>query len=277
MPRRSHQFGMCITNLETRKSTISEVSDDGTTSQSIVDLATLLALGACATNHSWSEGHCDQGTGVGRQRYRSHPIPICYLRYIEPIHRKTRSGSSPILEFALLGLLKEQDLHGYELRRRLGQILGPIGRLSFGTLYPALNRLESSGAVTVLKISESRTGLTTARGRKVYGITKVGQALFDELLDSHGKNEDDRSFALRLAFAQYLPREARLRLLSRRREQLADQLIESREALAARQDRLDNYSRSLMEHQTEAIEHDITWLDRLITSEQKPSLDSQHQ
>ncbi len=129
-----------------------------------------------------------------------------------------------MLEFAILGLLKEQALHGYEIRRRLGEILGPIARLSFGTLYPALNSLEAVGAVEVLQVTKSRTGFTTERGRKIYGITEAGQALFEELLDGDGSKDDDKAFALRLAFAQYLPQEARLRLLLRRREQLSRRL-----------------------------------------------------
>jgi DNA-binding PadR family transcriptional regulator len=172
------------------------------------------------------------------------------------------------LELAILGLLKEQDLHGYELRRRLGELLGPIGRLSFGTLYPALNRLETNGAVTVVKVTESRTGLTTARGRKVYGITKAGQELFDELLSaSAASGEDDKSFALRLAFARYLSSEARLRLLHRRREQLAERLEETRDTVKARKGRLDDYGSSLMEHRIEMTQNDLAWLDRLIASE----------
>jgi DNA-binding PadR family transcriptional regulator len=179
-----------------------------------------------------------------------------------------------MLEFAVLGLLKEQDLHGYELRKRLGQILGPIGRLSFGTLYPALNRLEEAKAVAVLKVSESRTGLTTQRGRKVYGITKIGQQYFEDLLEANSQTEDDRSFALRLTFARYLPRDARLRLLMRRREQMMEQLKEAQAALDARRDRLDGYGSSLMEHRIEVAENDVAWLDRMISSEQSGSLEN---
>lgn len=166
-------------------------------------------------------------------------------------------------------------MHGYELRRRLGEILGPIGRLSFGTLYPALKRLEQSGDVAVLKVSDSRTGLTTTRGRKVYGITKEGQRAFGELLSATSANEDDKAFAVRLAFARYLSREARLRLLQRRREQLADRHTEAVEILTARRDRLDDYGQSLMEHSVEVVANDIAWLDRLIASEQSSSHDEE--
>ncbi len=49
-----------------------------------------------------------------------------------------------MLELAILGLLKEQPLHGYELKKRLGETLGFLWGVSFGSLYPALRRLERS-------------------------------------------------------------------------------------------------------------------------------------
>ena len=52
-----------------------------------------------------------------------------------------------MLELAILGLLKEQPLHGYELKKRLTDRLGPLSSVSFGSLYPALARLETAGAV----------------------------------------------------------------------------------------------------------------------------------
>src|SRR3954467_5263795 len=53
-----------------------------------------------------------------------------------------------MIDLAILGLLKEQDLHGYELRKRLGDLPGArAGVVSFGSLYPALARLERGGLV----------------------------------------------------------------------------------------------------------------------------------
>ena len=39
------------------------------------------------------------------------------------------------LEFALLGLLSQGPLHGYELRKRMTAIYGPFRALSFSVLY----------------------------------------------------------------------------------------------------------------------------------------------
>jgi DNA-binding PadR family transcriptional regulator len=99
-----------------------------------------------------------------------------------------------------------------------------------------------------------------SRGKKVYGITDRGEALFEELLAT----ENQSSFHLRLAFARYLPPDARLGMLERRRAQLLERLTVVRSRLKAAK---DSYTRSLMEHDHEAAEHDLSWIERLIASE----------
>ena len=49
-----------------------------------------------------------------------------------------RSG---VLELAVLGLLHDSPLHGYELRKRLNALFGPLRAFSYGTLYPTLKDL----------------------------------------------------------------------------------------------------------------------------------------
>ena len=48
------------------------------------------------------------------------------------------SRRGALLEFAVLGLLHEGPMHGYELRKRLNAALGAFRALSYGTLYPCL-------------------------------------------------------------------------------------------------------------------------------------------
>jgi DNA-binding PadR family transcriptional regulator len=196
-----------------------------------------------------------------------------------------------MLELAILGLLETHPLHGYEIRKRLRDDLGLLSNVSFGSLYPALSRLERQGAVEELETlepTESRIPMTgslsgeraalrarrtgsgrSRRGRKVYRITDEGRRQFAALLDSerNASPDDARSFSLRLAFARYLPPQARLRLLERRRAQLAQRLSEARATAAAKQSRLDVYARSLVEHATDSTEQDISWLDSLIDAE----------
>jgi DNA-binding PadR family transcriptional regulator len=199
-----------------------------------------------------------------------------------------------VLELAILGLLKEQELHGYELKKRLGETLGPLSSVSFGSLYPALAKLEAAGAVKAVEANVATAfppvpmtgsiggelaafrarraaarGPKGTRGKKVYGITERGERLFAELLVADAAGDDDRGFSLRLAFARYLPADARLGLFERRRALLVERLAKARGGIRAGRERLDNYTRSLLEHGTEATERDISWLDKLIAAERQ--------
>src|SRR3954470_22661699 len=66
-------------------------------------------------------------------------------RYIHRHRRRRVRGGGAVLEFAILGLLQQSPMHGYELRKELAQILGGLRSISFGSLYPALKRLHAAG------------------------------------------------------------------------------------------------------------------------------------
>jgi len=193
-----------------------------------------------------------------------------------------------MLDLAILGLLEDRDLHGYEIRRQLREHLGLLANVSFGSIYPALSRLEKSGAVVAteggdapatpappapptgslsgeLAVLRSRrhSPARARRGRKVYRITAAGRQLFGELLAGGGAADDARSFGLRLAFARHLAPQARVTLLERRRALLVQRLGEAEEARAD----LDVYARSVVQHTADGIARDIAWLDTLIASE----------
>ncbi len=57
-------------------------------------------------------------------------------------------GRSDVLEPAILGLLHEAPMHGYELRKRLNLVLGSFRALSYGSLYPCLKSLVARGWIT---------------------------------------------------------------------------------------------------------------------------------
>lgn len=187
-----------------------------------------------------------------------------------------------MIELAILGVLKESELHGYELKKRLRDVLGPLSSVSFGSLYPALAKLEGMGAVkaveagtapaTTMPMTGSFTGEAAAfrsarrkatrgpRGKKVYGITEVGEARLRELIAD--PSDDERAFNVKLAFCRFCEPDIRLALLQRRRDALAKRLADGRPGTIA-----DRYLRALAEHDTESVERDIAWLDRLITEE----------
>src|SRR5262245_28610213 len=154
-----------------------------------------------------------------------------------------------MLELAVLGLLAEQPMHGYELKKRLSETLGPLWGISFGSLYPALRRLERAGAIVETEAEPDapvgpfvptgslsgdlasarmrRRPRSTRRTRKAYQLTERGRELFLEQLTAP-EADDERSFALRLSFCRHLSGPDRIAFLERRRAQLAQRLTPSR-------------------------------------------------
>jgi DNA-binding PadR family transcriptional regulator len=169
-----------------------------------------------------------------------------------------------MLELATLGLLKEEPKHGYQLSRELSDSIGSFRRVSFGSLYPTLRRLERDGAVESVQGS-SRGG----RRKKVYRITPAGEQMFLRLLQEtpHDTQSEDTRFRMRLAFFRYLPPETRVRLLQRRRVALEDRLASINGSLQAARRRGDSYTLSLIEHAQAEVRSDISWLDGLIEAE----------
>ena len=83
-----------------------------------------------------------------------------------------RKGAA--LEMAVLGLLHESPLHGYELRKRLNLLLGWTRLLSYGSLYPALKRMLREGQITEVTNPAS----VSLRQRITYQITDAGREVF---------------------------------------------------------------------------------------------------
>ncbi len=193
-----------------------------------------------------------------------------------------------MIDLAILGLLTEQELHGYELKKRLGELLTSRASVSFGSLYPALNRLEKQGCVKAVeqrtavpttapmsgslagelaafraRVRESSLVKSTGRSKKVYGITDLGRERLGELLASPDVT-DDRDFALRVAFARHLAAPARLELFERRRMELLGRRDDLRRR---RDDKSDTYLGALRERDADHLVHDLAWLDRMIEAE----------
>lgn len=200
-------------------------------------------------------------------------------RYIASMQGRIRMKATGMLELPVLGLLKERAMHGYELRKQLGAMLGPFWQVSWGSLYPALRRLARAGAVE--KVTEPRPRIrrstkarsstrTPGRRKTVYRITPKGEAIFAALLEGTAAAVDAEHFTLKLAFFRYLQPEARLALLERRRAYLQDKLAEFKANLSNYRERIDSYTLSLQHHGMATTESDIEWIDELINAERSP-------
>ncbi|MEU5542588.1 MULTISPECIES: PadR family transcriptional regulator [unclassified Streptomyces] len=182
------------------------------------------------------------------------------------------SRRSGILEFAVLGLLRESPMHGYELRKRLNTSLGVFRAFSYGTLYPCLKALvangwlieETDGAPEAVPAA----ALTGRRAKIVYRLTAAGKEHFEELLAHSGPDAwEDEHFGVRFAFFGQTSRDVRMRVLEGRRSRLEERLERMRTSLARSRERLDDYTLELQRHGMESVEREVRWLNELIESE----------
>ncbi|GIE96467.1 PadR family transcriptional regulator [Paractinoplanes rishiriensis] len=175
-----------------------------------------------------------------------------------------------MLELAILGLLQENPMHGYELRKELATKLGTIrAAISYGTLYPTLKRLQSAGWITESASDPSIIPpMTSKRGRVVYKITAEGKERFADLLAQAGpETYDDAGFGVHFAFFSRTDRATRLRILEGRRRRIEERREGLREVLSRAADRLDAYTLELQRHGLDACEREVRWLEELITNE----------
>lgn len=163
-----------------------------------------------------------------------------------------------------LSILYEDEATGYEIRRLCveGECSYFI-EASFGSIYPALAKLEAEGLVT------SRTEQQRGKpAKKVYSITDAGRAVFaHQLGEPLGEDIFRSPFLLFARFAHILPRELveqrvneYLRKSVDRRKQL-DEALEEHSSNASDTWVL-NYGRAIMEV---AERHLRTHMHELIT------------
>lgn len=125
-----------------------------------------------------------------------------------------RSG---VLEFAVLGLLHDAPMHGYELRKRLNILLGTFRALSYGTLYPCLKSLVAQGFLVEDNPDVEYVPATALNGKRskiVYRLSAEGKQRFEELLADSGPDAwEDEHFGVHFAFFGQTDRAVRMRVL----------------------------------------------------------------
>ena len=182
------------------------------------------------------------------------------------------SRRGALLEFAVLGLLHESPMHGYELRKRLNSALGAFRALSYGSLYPCLRELLAKGWVSATEGAPPTSvlggGQASKRARIVYELTADGKERFQDMATHAGPATwEDEEFDVHFAFFARTTADVRLRILEGRRSRLEERLAKIREASARNRERMDAYTAALQRHGEEAAEREVRWLEELISAE----------
>ncbi|MCI1932824.1 MAG: PadR family transcriptional regulator [Ancrocorticia sp.] len=172
-----------------------------------------------------------------------------------------------VLNLAILGYLNEGPQHGYALRKALNLSLGTFRTLSYGSLYPALRRLEEAGYI---ESHEDPSIPGSLRKRIIYSISEKGRNYLDNELSSAGPGDwEDGAFDVRFSMFGSTDSETRLRILEGR----YTRMLERRDALqlwadtAARH--ADSYATELARHGLAQVNAEVTWLENMIDKERQ--------
>jgi DNA-binding PadR family transcriptional regulator len=169
------------------------------------------------------------------------------------------------IELAVLGLLHEGPMHGYELRKRLNLMLGWGRVLSYGSLYPTLKKMLRAGLIE--ESAPTRTPVSR-RPRITYEVTEAGTHEFERLMSEVGPTAwEDDNFDIRFAFFSSTDMEIRLRVLEGRRTRLQERLERVQGQLSMTQKEVDRYAAELQRHGVESVEREVRWLSDLINAE----------
>lgn len=171
-----------------------------------------------------------------------------------------------MMEVLLLGLLISRPCHGYELKRSLERLVGYFGSASYGSLYPALEKLAKQGAVSRSVESQGE------RQRSVYRITTKGRQRFDALM-----NEDSTPFGLKMLYLGWLPAARQRQVLELQKATWERTLTERRSLRDEVADReVDRYRLALFERSIRQLEQDLVWIDQLLSRRGKVGTRAHH-
>jgi DNA-binding PadR family transcriptional regulator len=157
----------------------------------------------------------------------------------------------------VLALLAKEPSHGYQLRARLQQALGPVGdAMNAGQIYVTLARLEKAALVT----AEHSAGLPDRPDRKVYALTAAGQQrVAGWLTEVSWPRPDLAEFHLKLIAAAAARLADPIAIVDAQRRELLRRLRDAQRAAMAEPDRSD--AALLLEGIVLRLQADLRWLE----------------
>lgn len=170
-----------------------------------------------------------------------------------------------MIEFILLGFLMHGEMTGYDLKRYMGQSTANFYDASYGSIYPALKRLEKSGWVAV---REEPTG---NRVRKLYALQASGRLRFLEWLASPlGVSKNSTEPLIRVFFLSFLETEKAIALILGFQNQLREEGVK----LAAIEPQVntmaDAFQRTTLQYGISHYQHQITWCQVILDLLENP-------
>lgn len=167
----------------------------------------------------------------------------------------------------------DEPTHGYELKKRFDQTVGPLWPLQQAQVYNNLRLLEKNGLIEL----DARVEQADLPDRKNYRLTSAGQQELRQWLQmpTRGSRKMKDDFHLKLATLTKILRDSETlsELLWEQRKSLLQQLRELEQALSRVETQGDAVAAALLEGAILHAEADLAWLDRV--EERLPTVDQE--
>jgi len=117
-------------------------------------------------------------------------------------------------ELIVLSLLMRMPFHGYLIVKITNDMIGPWAKISSGTLYPLLSRMEQAGLIALTEPEKQAT--SGERPMRTFAITAEGRKRFRQLMMDMSSNLGDyqRIFRYKMGFLDLLRSQERLLLFN---------------------------------------------------------------
>ena len=160
----------------------------------------------------------------------------------------------------ILGLLTQQPMSGYDVKRFLKSLSWLVDSPSFGSIYPILRSLREDGLVTMEEIS--RQGKSP---RKIYSITETGSQVLREWVDqSVTSNTSLKTFVTRLILADSFSHTGLITHLQQRRSQVIACYTALKQIAEAADGTMDSGQRLTFDYGLALATAELAWLDDIL-------------
>lgn len=169
------------------------------------------------------------------------------------------TGSVSFRHF-ILGLLTQQAMSGYDIKRLLKSLGWLVGNPSFGSLYPALHTLLKDGLASVEVVPRQ-----DKPPRKIYSITEAGRQVLQEWVNQPvGSNTSVKAFVMRLTLANNFPHAGLIAHLEQRRTQVAAHHAALQQAAKTLDEGPDLEQHLALDYGMAMATAELTWLDNTL-------------
>lgn len=173
-----------------------------------------------------------------------------------------------MIEFVTLGMLMQEKMSGYDIKKITEQTVGIFYKMSYGSLYPALKRLVKSNFITEEETNDSKN-------KKLYSITDQGRAHFMQWL-REPLHSNKKEYLIKIFFYDYLDEPTKkLNLIAYQQDVLQHiAQIKAVESIVSKElEQLENkdqyYNRvSVMHYGMHFYTMENEWLKKLIEKEE---------